>query len=392
MRYSAKHLGFGTVVTLAAMILHGCSQTTTVTNPTTQVKHCENTFVVSGYGYETALYEHEEGGVNFWKLRTYKDDGNDAFFDCKRNLMVSIKEGGNAVPLAQEGIIMEDITDNTRSLFHTEEGFNSIVARYKNGFIYSTAKLKGRKVSEQCGFVDSHDLSPDGREYSYVSSYYFDLDQRKKADEYKLGMWMIGSITGDEIYLSPHYKYNLKTKCSGNLWPKQLIGGEDPDKFSPMIGVISRDAYYDTTSSIGNNHITVPAHGQIYKVKDRIAYPLVEFPDKDIIYMVIPDDKHLYAFTRSRKAYEYDLEQNKTTAVYTLDINLSTEYELGVIGYTRDNFILTFEHENDLASAIIVTDRNFSKFSRPQIIHDAGLRVSSEQTIATDHLMMGATD
>ena len=107
------------------------------------IKNCNNTFVLSGYGNQIMLFEHQNSSTDFKLLKSYSPKKYigyiDAFYDCKRDILVALQTSRRT---NKQGLITFDIKNYKRKLYKTDEFFNGIIGLYKNGFIYTTAKIQ----------------------------------------------------------------------------------------------------------------------------------------------------------------------------------------------------------------------------------------------------------
>lgn len=405
---------------LVLLLLSGC---TSKVDTVKVVQKCENTFVLSGYGSKIMLFEHKNNSEEFNLLKTY-NSGQNAFYDCKRNIIVAIQNKNKKKNL-DEGIVTFDISNDSKKLYKTNEGFNGIVAKYKNGFIYSTNKTKQSMVDNgKFGYIprskifskefildskNKQTINPiklqdykNGNEwYYYTEDKLFDLDKNHITMTYPFGMWKISEIIGDNIYVfaGDFLKINLKTKKSINLWntnnnDQRQNNVKELKLPRKRVGLFVNGIYYiitsskswDTATSRSNTKAVQFKKGAIYNIKDNKVSFVSKLPFEDIVYANSPDKKNLYIFTKSRKVIKYNIEQNKIIDTFTIDINLDNKFELSTVGFTKNNFILSFEEDRYRNSYIILVNKSFTKLSKPYNIKMGGIDISTEESIHTNHL------
>ena len=398
------------------VFLAGCTPASNHHNfpNTAKVNHCENTFVLSGYGESIMLFEHEVNSTQFQLLRWY-DNGTDAFYDCQSNQIISLLEGGNNSGIT-EGIRFFDLKDNHRTIVKTHEGFNRVVARYKRGFIYSAAKIKLARVNTQkYGCIPKENIIPKddviGHEnewppemvsdykqgklwYNYVDNYLFDIDSRKKAKNYPYGLMTSDSERiGKDLYVSVSggfLKIDLDRTYAENFYSADMVSDPSSGKrILPRgsVGMFVKGIYYLIVASNGGDTRRLEDYkkGGLYQIKDKKISYLTKLPFDDIVYANSPDKKYLYIFTKSRKVMKYDIEHNTTVATYTIPVDIDPKYVLGTVGFTKDNFILTFQEPGWAHAYVVVANRDFSKISQPYYIEMAGISVTTQQSVQTNH-------
>ncbi len=404
---------------LISLLLVGCSNKT---NTIKIVQKCENTFVLSGYGNKILLFEHENNSTKFNLLKSF-NHGKNAFYDCKRNIIVAI-QNKNKKERLDEGIITFNLKNNSEKLYKTNEGFNGIVAKYKNGFIYSTASVKNAIVdNKKYGYIPKNNIFPEkyildpinekqidkikirdyknGKQwYHYTEDKFFDLDKNKITTTYPFGMWSKSEIINDNLYVyaDSFLKINLKTKKSVNLWDASIEDKELnikelklPKKtvrlfVNGIYYIITSSKSWDTATSRTSTRAVKFKKGAIYQIKDKKLSFVKKLPQDDIVYANSLDKQNLYIFTKSRKVIKYNIEQNKIIDTFTIDINLDKKFELSTVGFTNDNFILSFTEDRYRNAYIIVANRNFTKFSKPYNIRMSGIDISTEKSIHTNHM------
>lgn len=405
---------------LISLLLVGCSSKT---NTIKIVQKCENTFVLSGNGNKILLFEHENNSTKFSLLKSF-NHGEDAFYDCKRNVIVAIQNKYKKKGL-DEGVITFNLKNNSEKLYKTYEGFNGIVARYKNGFIYSTASIKNGIVdNKKYGYIpkekifnkrfvsDPNYLKHGGNQqiyndykngklwYHYTEDKFFDLDKNKITTTYPFGMWSKSEIINDNLYVyaDSFLKINLKTKKSVNLWNASIEDKEPNVKKLKLPKVSVRlfvnGVYYIITSSkswdIATSRTNIKAvkfkRGAIYQIKDKKLSFVTMLPFDDIVYANSPDKQNLYIFTKSRKVIKYNIQENRIVETYKLNVNLDKKFELATVGFTNDNFIISFQEDRYSNAYIVLADKKFTKFSKPYNIKMGGMNISTEKSIHTNHM------
>ena len=126
--------------------------------------------------------------------------------------------------------------------------------------------------------------------------------------------------------------------------------------------------------------------GAIYQIKDKKPSFVTMLPFDDIVYANSPDKKHLYIFTKSRKVIKYNIKQNKVTKIYKIDVKLDKKFELSTVGFTEDNFIISFEEDRYKNAYILLSNINFTKFSKPYNIKMGGIDIATEKSIHTNYM------
>jgi hypothetical protein len=402
---------------LIALLLVGCSNKTNTVNI---VQKCENTFVLSGYGYEILLFEHEDNSTKFNLLKSF-NHGKNAFYDCKRNIIVAIQ---NKNKKQNEGIITFNLSNNTKKLYKTNEGFNGIVAKYKNGFIYSTASVKNAIVDEakygcipkENIFLETYILDPKNKNfidkqqiidykngklwYHYVDNYFFDLDRQKISKNYPYGMIHTGEIINNILFSETYGGYleiNLDKVYSKDFYSSNIIFDKSTMNLllpknsirlfvNGIYYIITSSKSWDTATSRTNTKAVKFKRGAIYQIHNKKLSFVITLPFDDIVYVNSPNKKYLYIFTKSRKVIKYNIKQNKIIHISKLKIKLDKKFELSTVGFTEDNFIISFEEDRYKNAYIVLSDRNFIKFSKPYNIKMGGINISTEKSIHTNYM------
>jgi hypothetical protein len=392
------------LITIAALsLLSGCTPGSKDTNPTTQVKHCENTFVVSGYGYETALYEHEESGVNFWKLRTLDDEaGNGAFYDCQNNIIVTFLESRQ---IDKHGIHIYNLDDNTMKVYKKPVGFNAFLYRKNNGIVFASAKVESHALSELKQKYRGYTI-PDKylytennvTYYNGVNDYYFDFKTHNYSIEHIINLYDNCEKNNDILYADIEYndliKLNLKTNMVESLWPQEnrptldknsyLFPANSVSLFVNGVNYILPTKWgWDYEDDNGRRLYKRYKAGYLYAIENQYLSKLIKLPFQDIRYVVSPDKKKLYIFSASRKVVRYDIDNNVIDAEYKINIDLSREYVISTVGYTDHNFILSFMSNKYRESVIVVSDKAFQNYSKFTHFNDSGISITTEKTIQT---------
>ncbi len=403
---------------LISLFLIGC---TNKSNNLMTTQKCENTFVLSGYGKQIMFFEHKNNSVKFNLIKTYIG-GNNAFYDCKRNLIIALQKKNNKKNI-KEGILVFDITNNSKKLYETNSGFNGIIARYKNGFIYSTSNTKQNRVnSKKYGYIPKskifsknfilniknkqyinpqklRDYQNGKRWYYYTEDKYFNLDTKKITITYPFGMWKISEIINNDLYVfaGELLKIHLKNKKAISLWNTEKYKLNNNIKKLKLpkrsVRLFVNGVYYTITSSKSwdiatsrNNTKAVKfKRGAIYQIKDKKLSFVTILPFDDIVYANSPDKKHLYIFTKSRKVIKYNIKQNKIVKIYKIDIDLDKKFKLATVGFTEDNFIISFEEDRYNNAYIVLANKNFTKFSKPYNIKLGGIDIATEKSIHTNY-------
>lgn len=402
---------------IISFLIIGCSNKT---NTVKIVQKCENTFVLSGYGNKILLFEHENNSIKFNLLKSL-NFGKNAFYDCKRNIIVATQ---NKNKKQNEGIITFDINNNSKKLYKTNEGFNGIVAKYKNGFIYSTASVKNAIVdNKKYGYIPKNNifskkyiLNPINKDqvdkvkirdyqngklwYHYTEDKFFDLDENKITVTYPFGMWAKSEIIDDNLYVyaDSFLKIDLNTHKAINLLKTQISKNDTNIKqlalpkmttrlfINGIYYIITSSKSWDTAISRTDIQAVKFKKGAIYQIKDKKLSFVKKLPLEDIVYANSPDKKHLYIFTKSKKVIQYNIKENKIINTFIIDINLDEKFELSTVGFTNNNFILSFQDDKYKNAYIVLSDRNFIKFSKPYNIKMGGINISTEKSIHTNYM------
>ncbi|MCB4750462.1 MAG: hypothetical protein LGB55_03245 [Sulfurovum sp.] len=370
------------------------------------VQKCENTFVLSGYGNQIMLFEHKDNSTKFNLLKIYHQ-GNNAFYDCKRNIIIALQ---NKKRRLKEGILIYNISNNSQKLYETNSGFNGIIAKYKDGFIYSTSKTKLNKVNNnQFGYIPKNKifsksliLNSKNNElwYHYTEDRFFDLNKRSVIKTYPFGMWKISEIINHDLYVyaGDFLKINLINKKATNLWsidhhmlkqntkelklPKARVGLF----VNGVYFIITSSKSWDTVTNRNNTKAVKFKKGAIYQIKNQKLSFTTLLPFDDIVYANSPDKKYLYIFTKSRKVIKYNIKKNKIVQIYKLNIHLDQKFELATVGFTDDNFIISFEEDRYRNAYIVLANKNFTHFSKPYNIRMGGIDIATQQSIHTNHM------
>ena len=393
-----KHFGF--FFLSGIFLLSGCNSTSTV-----KPKYCDNTFVLSGYGQKIFLFEHQEKGVNFHLLQKY-NGGIDAFYDCKHNTVVAYKFHKVSGSNNTEGIVEFNVdNDNRKELYPMKEGYNGLLARYKNGFLFATAKLRrGLADRQKLGCIPNSNVLMDKsgtKWYKYTNAHFFDLDQKKITRTYPFDLWDNAELIGDELYtffgnfvkvnlktgkeecllkddkIEPPINSNIHTRVIPKKTVRLYVGG--------TLYVITSFASWDTARNRTNKKLIHFNKGAIYKIANKKIVYVAQLPFDDVVYANSPDKKSLYIFTKSRKVMKFDLQRNKLIEVYNINVDLSGEYELGTVGFTNSVFVLTFQKGSYRDTYVVTANKDFSKYGKPYRIPIGGADVTSQATVQTSY-------
>jgi hypothetical protein len=366
------------------------------------INECNNTFVVSAMdGYRVFLFEHRPHDVAFRLIGEYSN-GSSAFYSCEDHCLVMLQEA------EKEGIKTIDILNNKQTVYETKSGFNGIVARGPDWFLYSTAAIRQARADvDKLGYIPPDNISPlslskSGKQkslaYFYTEDRMFDLKKHRVVRTYPFGMWRLSELIGDDLYVfaGDFIRVNLKTGKAERLWDHQdeAAQKENGSYYLPQMSVqlfvngvlyvVTSSESWDTVTKTGQKKSLKFKKGSLYKVENKHLSFVTKLPMDDIVYANSPDKKFLYIFTKSRKVIQYDIERNATKHIYNIPVDLNATYELGTVGFTNDNFIMAFEDDEYMDGYIVVTDRNFTRLGKPYRLDIGGIDISTEKSIHTN--------
>jgi len=371
------------------------------------IPECKNTFVVSGDGYRVSFFEHDTNNVSFHLIGEYLE-GTDAFYSCNEQSLVMFQENEK-----EEGIKVVDIKTGKQKLYETNEGFNGVIARKDNWFLYSTSLMKKNKLNlKLTGHIPKYKIfnnseknnnkkyvDSNSKYYAFTEDKMFSLNEHKVIKTYPFGMWPISELVGHTlyVYIGDYVKINIETGKAEKLWIQSndnntsinykdhILPKQDVELFvNGVLYIITSSQSYGVHDN-ENNEIAVKfERGAIYKLENGKLSHVTKLPFNDIVYANSPDKKYLYIFTKSRKVIKFNIDDNLIDKTYDINIDLNSTYELGTVGFTNENFILTFEDDEYMDGYIVVTDRNFSRYSKPYRLDIGGIDVSTEKSIHTN--------
>jgi hypothetical protein len=383
------------VISFTVLSLIGCA-----VKPVPPVfNQCENTFVLAD-PEKIYFFEHEKKSVKFHLLKQYDDYGSDqAFLDCKRNIIVSPYDG-KGIRHDQGGVTIFDLKDDSSNDYSIyDEGVGMVLARYKNGVLLAANLIHRDAIKES-----DDNYVPPGERYTddagkrwkvYEPTLLFDLDQRKVVKRYNTGV-ANNQLIGDTLFsqqANAITKIDLRTGHVQKLFePTDVTRGWLPG-FS--LTVFSGEDYYLITAGTSNNVDNYKLVGfeksTIYKLEHGKMVKQISLPYNDLTYAVAPEES-IYIFTRhSQKVLQFDPKTRKITE-YDLKLPIPEDWRIESVGYTRDNFIISVNREGYLVGGVFVVQRDLSEVSRMYELPMALIDVTTQQNIFThSNLGLGLT-
>lgn len=373
-------------------------------------KSCENTFVLSDFHDHTVLLEHGNGEEMGLKVFYEGEFGDYSYYDCNHSSLVALQDTNKGY------IVTYNLTNGTKikkAIAGKGEGYNVLIARYKNGFIYSSSLFKRGAITKDLGYVTpnnkvtenfynkfSENKDSNNSEYIYIDNYLVDPFKEKVIDHYPVGMMVDGEIVGEKLYVETMSVFaivDLKSKKSEPLFPKETIKYPIPSN-APRIFINGR-YYFATTVNSWNHQDDSKSTSRDSIKKDLIGYKksslyvlekgsspqfVADLPHDDITYLIGSGTKDLHLFTKSRKAIHVDLNTKTVLSVNEIPVDIDYKYELGTVGYTKKYFIVSFTYPSYADTYIVICDKKFQKCGEPKQFNVTTPDITSQQTVISN--------
>jgi hypothetical protein len=378
---------------------------------TLSLSQCDNIFVISGLFDKIKIFQHESNNTNFKLIKEFEVPGaTQGFYDCLTEKVVVLQK---KTTKAKGGIRIFNLKNNTNKLHLIPDGQNVIIARYKEGFIYSSALVRNAKVNKKkYGCIPSEDIFPynigiDNSNFKMASDYknnkvwynfeythYYNLTKNKIEKSYPFGLIENGYILNDTLFahtntsllqidLRENYAYNFFSACKKKEnYGKELIMNSVPRLFI-------KDKYYTIYRGSKRQKINKQENFKmnfLYEVSKNNVIPKLKIASNNIKTMISNDNKNILIFTKDRQILKYNIVKNKIVNTYNIDVDIPDEYTLYTVGYTKSNFIISFEKEYTTESYIIVANNKLNQFSKPYKLNIAQIDITSSLTLSTNSL------
>lgn len=383
---------------LGLVLLSACNSKYDQTQNTSAYlfSNCENTFIVSG-SRKLYLFEHRPKSVEFDQLAVFDDWAPiSPYLDCANNRIV-VPYGARKADRSNAGIAIIDLSSGAKTEYPiNSRGIQGIPLKYDNGLLLSTTLLKQTnplKIHPTYGYLPPGESYKDTNNKSFrlfSPTAYFDLErlQFTKDLDLDLGYSVIenhklyskqrGAITAVDL-VAKTTDVLYESKGSHFTWDKDI----------PLnhLGVFLDSDYYMVLNRHSHNNPNEILEGfeknAIYKLVDGAMQKLTKYPSEDAVYL-LGLDKKLYIFTRSLEVYEYNLETNALVEQKLPKFNDLKGYSIESIGYTQQNFIMTFDHhQSDIQSKVVLISRDFTQTSSSTSVDLRLISVTSEMAIDT---------
>lgn len=370
-------------------VLSACTQNS---NEKLTVNNCDNVFVVSD-NHNIFLFEHESDNVDFHLLKKHTNSWNtDAFFDCKRNIIVSPYSAKG-----EGGITIFNLSNNKSTDYIIDDDVNGQLGLYKSGVLLSTKLRHHTKIDKNSGYVSPWSIinkyrilkNPENYPEEMVNDYkkgefwkrftythLFDLDTKKIVKSYKQTPYF-GQVINGKIYAGFHDF--IGTMDLENGFVEKIIGWEktynqDGTHISmptmPVRVFVDKKPYiipshksWDFKDRSGQQKLKKFKTNIIYQAENGKLVEVVTLPFDDAAYAVAVQ-YDMFVFNRSAKNIaKFNTQTNKLTE-YNLALPAVTEeYYINSVGFTKDNFILSFSDEDRTKGLIFITNKNFTEIS-----------------------------
>ena len=400
-------------IIFGATTLFGCVQNT---NEKLNVNNCANTFVVSDIG-KIYLFEHENNMTNFHLLKTFDNwSNNAAFFDCKRNIVVS-PYGYKGVKRDKGGVTIFDLNNDKVKDYEISDGVNGQLGLYENGVLLSTMLIHTARIDKKLGYVppkaiidkkivfESPEMFPEEvvedykagglwKTFEYI--HLFDLDKNEVVKSYKQNTYY-GKVFEDEMYaqfLEAVGTINLKNNFQEKIIEQTIVHDKDGVHLSMpgnSIGVfvdkehytISTHRSWDFASDRNRRISTKFKKNAIYKVENEKLIEWAVIPFENISYAVVVG-KNIFVFSGNTKnVAKYDTSTNKLTKYHLSLPALEDEYRIDSVGYTENSFIFALSVGGTSKGLIFLTDKSFTKISPIYEVPMSNMSVTTNQDIQT---------
>lgn len=404
MRHNMNKIIKVILFTFSVLLIEGCAKEA---NNKIVVENCDNVFVVSDES-EIYLFEHEVEGVDFHLLGKYQNKSNTgAFFDCKRNIIVS-PYGYKGVNNNKGGVTIFNLNNGKLKDYIIPDGVNGQLGVYNNGVLLSTMLMHSTKIDKKSGYVPPNEIikkesvleNPKMFPREVVEQYnsgelwksfeyihLFDLDTKTVTKSYSQNI-DYGHIYNNKLYsefIDAVGAIDLKNGFVEKIIERRVTKHKNEEQLSlPAIssGVFVNENYYVITT--GRSWDTTRRKmlnfekNTIYKVVNESLVKLTSLPFKTFAY-AFSINENIYIFSNtSEKVFEFNTQTKKNT-LYDLKLPDSVKgYVIDSVGYTNKNFILTLSVPGYTKGAIFLLSNDFSKISQK---YDAPMGAMSVTTV-----------
>lgn len=358
--------------------------------------NCENTFIVSG-SRKLYLFEHRPKSVEFDQLAVFDDWAPiSPYLDCANNRIV-VPYGARKADRSNAGIAIIDLSSGAKTEYPINaRGIQGIPLKYDNGLLLSTTLLKQTNPLE---IPPTYGYLPPGESYKdtnnksfrlFSPTAYFDLERLQFTKDLDLDLGY-SVIENHKLYSKQRgaiTAVDLVAKTTDVLYESKATQySEDKDIPFNHLGVFLDSDYYMVLNRHSHNNPNEMLDGfeknAIYKLVDGAMQKLTNYPSEDAVYL-IGLDKKLYLFTQTLKVFEYNLETNALVERKLPKFNELKGYSIESVGYTQQNFIITFDHyQTDINSIVVLMSRDFKRISQSTSVDLRLISVTSEMAIDT---------
>ena len=401
-------------IIFGATTLFGCVQNT---NEKLSVKDCDATFVVSDRR-KIYLFEHENNMTNFHLLKTFDNWSNKAaFFDCKRNIVVS-PYGYKGVKRDKGGVTIFDLNNGKVKDYEISDGVNGQLGLYENGVLLSTMLIHTARIDKKSGYVPPRAIidkkivfeSPERFPEEVVEDYkagrlwktfeyihLFDLDRKKVVKSYAQNASYGGVFEGKlyaEFVIGAVGIMDLNNGFREKIIERKMtnnVNGVHLSMPGNSIGVfVDKDHYtisthrsWDFASDRNRRISTKFKKNAIYKVENEKLIEWAVIPFENISYAVVVG-KNIFVFSGNTKnVAKYDTSTNKLTKYHLSLPALEDEYRIDSVGYTENSFIFALSVGGTSKGLIFLTDKSFTKISPIYEVPMSNMSVTTNQDIQT---------
>jgi len=399
-----------------AITLSACTQNS---NEKPTVSNCDNTFVVSDNN-NIYLFEHDNDSVNFNVLRQYENKSNmDAFFDCQRNIIVS-PYSYKGIHNNEGGLTIFNLSNNKQKDYEIEDGINGQLGLYKNGVLLETMLVHRTKIDKNSGHISQKSIlneyrilnNPENYPEEMVNDYkagerwkrftythLFDLDRKKIVKSYKQTPFS-GRVINNKMYA--RFRDFIGIMDLKNSFVEKVIEwketyNEDGTQFSmPSMSlhvfadkktfIISTHKSWDFKNRNDQWEVKKFKKSTIYKVEEEKLVEAATLPFKDAAYAVaIKQDIFVFSNTAKNIA-KFNTQTNKLTEYNLVLPDVTEEYYLNSVGFTKDNFILSFSDEERTKGLVFLANKNFTEISPAYKVPMNRMGVATNQGIQSRRL------
>jgi hypothetical protein len=397
--------------------LFGCVQNT---NEKLSINNCDNIFVVSDRE-KIYLFEHENNIISFHLLRTFENwSNNGAFFDCKRNIVVS-PYGYKGEKHDKGGVTIFDLNNGKVKDYEISDGVNGQLGLFENGVLLSTMLIHTKEIDKKSGYVPPKSIldknmvigNPEMFPVEVVDDYkagklwkmfeyihLFDLDRKEIVKSYEQNA-DYGSIFEDKFYaqfIDAVGIINLKNNFREKIIERDSVSdGKNSlhlSKPANTIGVFVDKVHHVITtqhswdfSSGRNQRINSKfKKNALYKVESEKLIELAVIPFEDISYAVVVE-KNIFIFSSNAKnVAKYDTSTNKLTKYHLSIPALEDEYTIDSVGHTENSFIFALSIAGSSKGLLFLTNKSFTKISSMYEVPMSDMSVTTDIDIQTTNL------